>query len=272
MPQAKRAEDYDMLVDWDRRLAREGPFFRTLFEQHGVRSVVDVGAGTGRHAILFASWGLSVWAIDPSEEMLEHARANVKEAGAQVHVVAGAFGQVSKLVGLPADAVTCTGNALPHVDGIEGLREALADFKRALRPGGLLVLHLLNHHRIVSRRVRTVPSVFRETEEGDAFYLRLLDVDAAREHIFFDFVTVVRDSSVRSDLDPATWPGSAETGVMGGWRLSCRRSVHAALPHDLLVRELDAAGFEGIELYGAHDSSPFRPDDDESVIVVAFSG
>lgn len=269
MAGAKRPSDYDVLVDWEKRLAREGPFFRTLFERRGVRSVADVGAGSGRHAILFDSWGLEVWAIDPSEEMLEQARANAARFEADIHVVRGAFGEVSDVLPGPVDAVICTGNALPHVEGIDGLRQALADFRRALGPGGLLVLHLLNHHRVLARKARTVPPVFRETDEGDAFFLRVMDPDEAGERILFDFVTLVRDASVRSGLDAETWAGSLESDPSGGWRLSCRRSVHTALPHGVLVRELEAAGFCEIELFGAHDFSPFRPDDDESVIVVA---
>lgn len=264
-----RLTDYDVLVDWEKRLAREGPFFRALFERHGVRSVADVGAGSGRHAILFDSWGLKVWAIDPSDEMLEQARANAERLGAGIRIVRGAFGEVSALLPAPVDAVTCTGNALPHVEGIDGLRRALADFRRALRPGGLLVLHLLNHHRILAKRVRTVPPVFRETDEGDAYFLRLMDPDERGERILFDFVTLVRDASVRASLDPGAWPGSLEADPSGGWRLSCRRSAHTALPYGLLVRELEAAGFGEAELFGAHDFSAFRPDEDESVIVVA---
>lgn len=264
-----RPTDYDVLVDWEKRLAREGPFFRTLFERHGVRSVADVGAGSGRHAILFSSWGLEVWAIDPSDEMLEKARANAARLMAPIRVVRGAFGEVSRLLPAPVDAVTCTGNALPHVEGIEGLHEALSDFCRALRPGGLLVLHLLNHHRILARQVRTVPPVFREADEGDVFFLRLMDPDGRGERILFDFVTLVRDARVRSSSDPDAWPETLAADPSGGWQLACRRSVHTSLPYDVLAREMEAAGFEVVDLYGAHDFSPFRPDEDESVIAVA---
>lgn len=272
MSERGHADDYDVLVDWDKRLAREAPFFRALFERHGVRSVADVGAGSGRHAALFASWGLAAWAIDPSEEMLTRAREHAQQQGVSVRVVRGAFGEVSGLIDGPVDAVTCTGNALPHVEGIEGLKRALADFRAVLRPGGLLVLHLLNHRRILAQGVRTVPAVFRETHDGDVFYLRVMDADESSGSVFFDFVTLVRDSSVRDALTPQGWPRSLESDPSGGWRLSCRRSVHALLPDDVLVCELDAAGFGDVELYGAHDFSAFRPDEDESVIVVAVRG
>lgn len=266
-----RAGDYDVLVDWGRRLQREGLFFRTLFERAGVRSVADVGAGSGRHAALFALWGLEVWAIDPSEEMLEHAREHVSNLGVAVHIVRGAFGDIAALVGTPVDAITCTGNALPHVEGVEDLKRAIADFRGALRAGGLLILHLLNHHRIVATGVRTIPPVFRETDDGEAFFLRVMDVDATAGRLYFDFVTLLRDPEVRGALTPEAWSRSLGSDSSGGWRVSCRRSVHTLLPYDLLVSELEAAGFRDVELYGAHDFSAFRPEQDESVIVVAIS-
>ncbi|MCX8006618.1 MAG: class I SAM-dependent methyltransferase [Coriobacteriia bacterium] len=266
----RRADDYDVLVDWDARLAREAPFFRTLFERHAVGSVADVGAGSGRHAIAFRSWGLDVWAVDPSEEMLARARENIANAGVTIRLAKGAFGEVADLLPKPVDAVTCLGNALPHVDGIDGLRRALADFYAALRPGGVVVLHLLNHHRIVAHGVRTIPAVFRETEEGDAFYLRVMDADEAGERLYLDFVTLVRDAAVRGSQRPADWERTPTEDPAGGWRLSCRRSVHTAIPYGTLVAELRAAGFGRVELFGGHDFRPFSPSEDESVIAVAL--
>jgi len=57
------ASDYDEMVDWDKRLAREAPFFRDLFDGIGVNRLADVGCGTGKHAIMFSSWGQSVWVL-----------------------------------------------------------------------------------------------------------------------------------------------------------------------------------------------------------------
>jgi SAM-dependent methyltransferase len=50
-----RPELYDALVDWSKRLAREEPFFRAVFEQVAARRVLDAACGTGRHAALFQS-------------------------------------------------------------------------------------------------------------------------------------------------------------------------------------------------------------------------
>jgi len=250
---ASAADDYDRFVDWDKRLTREGPFFRQLFEEHDVSSVLDVGSGSGRHAVMFASWGLEVTGVDPDGRMLATARAHALASGRDVRFLEGGFGGLSALGLGPADAVVCTGNALPHVAGVEGLRAALADFAGVLRPQGVLVLHLLNHDRLLAGRIRAIPPVVREDEEGTRVFLRVMDY--VEGGIGFDFVTMDR---------PA---GAWETGE--SWRVSSRRSVHTALPTALLAAELGGAGFDRVRLFGDHTGKAFDPAVDESVLITA---
>jgi SAM-dependent methyltransferase len=262
--------EYDELVDWDRRLGREGPFFEQLFTEHGVAAVADVGAGSARHSIMYRSWGPDVWAIDPSDDMLELARENAARLGSDVRILKGGFGQVAALVGRPVDAVTCTGNALPHVRSTDGLREALADFAAVLRPGGVLVLHFLNHHRLLTQRIRTMQPVFRETPTGDKFFLRLLGYTPQADGILFDFVTLVRDAAVRDAPHTIeSWPKTLEADPSGGWSMRSRRSLHFAMVPTLITAELERAGFEDVRFYGDHAFRPLDADADESVIITA---
>ncbi|MDO9557076.1 MAG: class I SAM-dependent methyltransferase [Coriobacteriia bacterium] len=262
--------EYDQLVDWERRLEREGPFFRRLFADAGVCSIADVGAGSARHAIMFRSWGLEVTAIDPSEDMLALARENAERMGSDLRIVEGGFGEVMRIVGCHVDAITCTGNALPHVRSRAGLRAALGDFATALRPGGVLVLHYLNHARLIRQRVRTMSPVFRETPDGDKFFLRLLDYTPECDGILFDFVTLVRDPAVRDgEHTIESWPATLGTDALGGWSLKTRRSLHFAMPYDMITTELEHAGFNQIVIYGDHENRLLDPDTDESMVLVA---
>ena len=245
------AGDYDRFVDWDRRLAREAPFFESTFREHGVKRVIDVGCGSGRHAIMFASWGPDVTGVDPDDDMLAAARTSAEDAGSTAAFVKGGFGDLARLGLGPADAVTCTGNALPHVGGIESLRVALDDMAEVTRPGGLLVLHLLNHERILTGHMRTMPPVVREDGEGTWVFLRVMD--EVPGGIGFDFVTLHRPDGA--------WGSGAE------WETASRRSVHTALPVSLLVPEVEAAGFADVRLFGDHAGKPFDVATDESVIL-----
>ncbi|KAF0207892.1 MAG: type 11 [Actinobacteria bacterium] len=265
--------EYDELVDWDRRLTREAPFFRRMFAESGVRSVADVGAGSARHAIMFRSWGLDVTAIDPGADMLELARENAAAAASDVRIVEGSFGEVAGILGEKVDAVTCTGNALPHVRSLAGLQAALADFATALQPGGLLVLHYLNHERLLKHRVRTMNPVFRETPGGDKFFMRLLDYTANGDGVLFDFVTAVRDPAVHAGAYTIdSWPKTLDVDPTGGWSLRSRRSLHFSMPPALIERELARAGFREVRFLGDHTGRPLDADADESMIVTALRG
>lgn len=256
-PNIAPASDYDEFVNWDKRLANEGPFFRELFEREGTRRLIDVGAGSARHSIMFATWGLDVVAVDPDESMLASARANaarfagdIEAGGGSLRIVQGGFGELSALGLGAADAVICTGNALPHVEGRDGLTEALADFGSALVPDGSLVLHLLNHGRLLEKRPRVIPPKVVETASGSTkVFVRVIDYPRGDEFLGFDFVTLERDAA-------------------GAWTLESRRSPHTAIPVSLLERELSCAGFGRIETFGGHDRHALT-ETDESVIVVA---
>ena len=249
--------DYDTFVNWDARLARELPFFRALFDEVGATSVIDVGAGSARHAIAFANWGMAVDAVDPDDSMLASAEANIAraaqriaKAGGELRLLRGGFGDLAALGLGGADALTCTGNALPHVRGLAGLREALADFSAVLRPGGVLVLHQLNHDRLLATKQRSILPVVREVPEGTRVFMRVIDFPAeGGEYLGMDFATVVRDHA-------------------GVWTVASRRSAHTIITTKTLLAELAAAGFERIELLGGHDRHALT-DADESVLVVA---
>lgn len=256
-PGVRPAGDYDEFVDWDARLAREAPFFRDVFERIGVRKVVDVGAGSARHAIMFASWGLEVIAVDPDDSMLAQAEENLDRfadsivtGGGSVTLVCGGFGELHRMELGRADALTCTGNALPHVAGRDGLTEALADFGSVVAPGGVLVLHLLNHARLLASGSRVVPPKVRETESGTKVFLRVVDLPEGGEYLDFDFVTLLRDSS-------------------GAWTLQNRRSLHTIITTERLLSELPCCGFGDIEVFGGHDRHELS-DADESIVVTAL--
>lgn len=259
MPQDAQAkvQDYDEFVDWDKRLAGEGPFFERLFHENSVQRVIDMGAGSARHAIMFAGWGLEVVAIDPDESMLLAARRNIERhadqiasGGGSVRLERGSFGELHRMgLGL-VDALVCTGNALPHVDGRDGLTETLADFGSVVAPGGVLVLHLLNHARLLKTRSSAIAPKVCKNDSGTKVFLRILDFPPGDESIDFDFVTLERD--------PA-----------GAWSLSNRRSAHTVITREILGRELPCCGFAELEVYGDHTGGALDEDVDESIIAVA---
>ncbi len=268
-----RGEHYHEMVDWTSRLARELPFFLQLFEDAGVKRIADVGCGSGAHAVAFASEGYEVVGIDPSPGMLAQAEDVARAAGVDVPFVQGAFGGVTSIArrtfGGPVDAVITLGNGLPHVDGMMGARLTFADFADALRSGGVLVLHLLNHARLQNKQPVSLPPKIRRLSDGRiAVVLRILDY--ADEGLIIEFVQLGRDAAVVEPTRANAFIDSDESTAE--WGLVTRRSLHTWLPVETLEAALTRAGFERIEVLGDHTRRPLDVDEDESVIVVARKG
>ena len=152
----------------------------TILERTGLRpgdSLLDMGCGRGRHAACFAAQGLKVTGIDLSAESIAEARGNCPQARFEVHDMREPFAQGT------FDAVVCLFTSLgyspDHTDDLRALRAA-AD---ALRPGGVLVLDLLNgaiiRHELVEED--------RQMEGGGRFTLqRRIEGDTIIKDIHVD--------------------------------------------------------------------------------------
>jgi SAM-dependent methyltransferase len=115
--------------------------------------VLDVGCGTGRHAVPLAALGLQVTGVDLSPAMLVRARARAVEAGVELDLVDADARELPTGLG-PFDAAICLceGAFCLVAEGAEPLahdRAILASIHGALRPGGRLVLTGLNAARML---------------------------------------------------------------------------------------------------------------------------
>lgn len=137
----EHAEIYDLLVNWPRRLANEEPFYRRLFEEVGVRRVLDAACGTGHHAAMFHAWGLQVEGADISPGMIARCRARLGEPPGLKWVVR-AFDQPAEAGKF--DAVICVGNSLALAEDLPVVHAALGQMLAALRPGGICIAGVLN--------------------------------------------------------------------------------------------------------------------------------
>jgi len=114
--------------------------------------VLDVGCGFGRHSIEFASRGAEVTGIDPSPAMLSAARSGADAAGYSIEfqgIAADELADVGRY-----DLAVCLFTTLgqldrpiaddaPHV-------EMLRRIRRALKPGGEVVIEVPDRIRVVA--------------------------------------------------------------------------------------------------------------------------
>jgi SAM-dependent methyltransferase len=241
--------DYDIMVSWKERLAREEAFFREVFTPHGVRRVLDAACGTGMHAVAFARWGLTVCAADISPGMVEQAADNARAAGLAVDARVAAFGGFAAAFGTGFDAVTCLGNSLPHLPDDKSLDGALSDMAAALRPGGVLVLQNRNYDRVLRERQRFMPVTAREGPDGEVLFLRMTDFPGG-DALEFSILTLRKAD--------------------GKWSLSAKTTPLRAIRRQTLVDSLRRAGFATVTTYGNYRFEEFDGRDTADLVVVAL--
>lgn len=128
--ESRLADIYDYL-DADRS---DLEVYLSIARELGVRSVVDIGCGTGTFACLLAKDGFDVLGVDPAGAMPAVARRKCGSDGVRwVHGVA------ADLPAMRVDLATMTGNVAQVFLGDDEWDETLDAVRRVLRPDGSLV-------------------------------------------------------------------------------------------------------------------------------------
>jgi len=253
MPDAESSFDafepyYDLMINWEQRIGREGPFFQRIFSNVSARRVLDCACGTGHHVRLFARWGLDAFGTDLAPSMVDQAKRGASAEGVNAAVFQVAdFRELPKHFPEPFDAVICTGNSLPLVGSPEGLRQAVRSMHDVLRPDGVMVLQTLNY--------ATIPEGVNVFETP-----RVRRVDD-REILFLKVFRKVRRSC---DLDIVVLEKQA-----GEWKKIESHARAWALEQPELESMVSAAGFVRIQFFGGYEPKPFNPASSRDLILVA---
>lgn len=110
------------------------PSYVAIADEVKARRVLDIGCGTGSLAVLLASGGRTVTAVDPAGASLEIARAKATDLS-----VTWIHGDATAVPPIMADLAVMTGNVAQVFRTDADWAQTLRNIRTALRPHGYLV-------------------------------------------------------------------------------------------------------------------------------------
>ena len=210
------ASDYDAMTGFDQRFAAEQGFFASMVEKYNITTVLDAGCGTGAHALLLARLGVAVTAVDASEEMLRTAARHAEAMHLPLTLQRVDLFHDTGSIQERFDAVFCMGNTIAHAASAAEAQKTIGGLLSLLRPGGILVLQLLNFERILKDR----PRMINRRIAGDVTYVRYYSY--LYDSIVFKILTIRRKDArvtrklITTKLCPLLLPDLREAFTSSG--------------------------------------------------------
>ncbi|MER6978784.1 class I SAM-dependent methyltransferase [Streptomyces carpinensis] len=234
------ADDYHLIyADWDAGIRRQGEALHALIGQDRT-AVLDCSCGIGTQAIGLALRGHRVIGTDLSPRAAARA---AREAAQRDVTLRTAAADMRRLPFPDArfDAVVCADNSLPHLLTEQDVHAALAEMRRVLRPGGLLMVSTRAYDDLLrSRPASAPPQVHRYAGDGErTVTFQLWHWHEDGEHYDLEHFQLL----------PAA----------GEWRVRVRRTVSWALGRDRLAGLVAEAGFVAPRWRMPQETGFFQP-------------
>ena len=147
---------FEMMQNWDAIFKQYGYVYTApqenvlkiveLFKKRGVRKVLDLGCGSGRHLLHLAEQGFETFGIDLSGKAIELAATWLKERGLRADIRVGSAFERLPYEDDFFDAIISV-RVLNH-GRIEDIRNAVEEMQRVLKPNGVIFIEARKDRKI----------------------------------------------------------------------------------------------------------------------------
>jgi len=161
------SKTYYSTVDWEDRLKKEMPDIIKLFKKHKVKTVLDVGCGTGDYSIELVKRGYIVVGTDRSRPMISE--ANRRKVGlsskqySNVHFWNKDTEDYLYEMDIKFDAILVMGNSLSH--NPENYRRLIKRMTESLSDNGVMVFQTTNFEKVLKKDGRILSFNFVPTTD-----------------------------------------------------------------------------------------------------------
>ena len=237
---------YKNMVNWDKRLKKEGSFIKKVLGDAGARSVLDCGCGAGRHVIYLRQAGFAADGADTNPRQIETARLEAESRSVKARFIVEDMTLLSGVRPGEYDAIMNVGNSMSSL-GREAALAALKNFYRVLPPGGVALVHVLNYDSF-NRKDRT-ETRWAKVEGVETVFLKTFHFEA-------DHLTMLVNLMERTDD--------------GGWKVNLNTTDMFFLNREFFRDASKQAGFDRVEFYGGLDGSRFDREKSRDQVAVFY--
>jgi len=225
------ADYYDMRAEFlIQSVDQELEFFAFVFDSIAtiqVKTILDVGCGTGRHYVPLVKSGYKVAGMDQSQSMLDVLREKTSTAGLEAHIARKDMREIN--FADEFDAIICMNTALQYLLTDEDILLTLKAFYRTLKPGGVVIIDIMNFLFLMGGYKENIVQSY--TRDG-----------------------IVFERAIRHSMDdvPAIW-NHHEFGIIeDSGRTITYRELHKfrMLNYNEMQRFLREAGFSDVKCFG----------------------
>lgn len=128
-------------------------------------SILDLGAGTGNHALALAKLGHKVTATDLDKYMIDKVIEKAVTNNIAIEAIQLPMEQLDLLNGRSFSTIICVGNSLVHLKDLDEVMQVINNTYLLLPKNGKLFIQIVNYDRVLHDGVTELPIIKREEEE-----------------------------------------------------------------------------------------------------------
>ena len=231
---------YDKMIDFDSALQKR-KILLSSFIVEKIKSVADVGCGTGVDSISLSLLGLDVAAFDPSVEMINTARTNSEKHNCKIDFHTFGANEIPKTFYNKFDLVVSLGNTLANIPFTK-IEKSVVKLFKLLKKDGRVLIQILNYERILKEKERIVNITKKDSEYFIRFY------DFGTKDLMFNILKFNSDQTTKKELiSTKIFPYTSKE----------------------LKRVFKEAGFNKIELFGSLDKRSFEAKTSNDLVLFA---
>ena len=140
-------------IDWEKRREGEGGFLKGVLNRHKCREIFDTTLGDGCDTVYLLKEGFDVVSNELDDAFLKKAFENAKRENVALEITNLDWRELTP--GLQEgnfDSVLCLGNSLTYLFKKSDQLRALAEFRKILRPGGVLIIDERNYQYMLDNK------------------------------------------------------------------------------------------------------------------------